>query len=971
MYDKILGKVRENGAAAKQDKLVSGLNIKTINGQSVLGSGDLEVDGHFKGWFDTLDSLQEKHPDPTVGDYAYVHDPEPATDVSIWRCDVEGTWSNSGFDVDTSNVQTFQTGQQVNETPIDDTHLSNAKDGSLPKAEDVMRLKVKLEGVTARDVKVIPIVGTNVTTGQYVSGETGLPTTPSGSASAYAYFEIAIPQNTKSIRFLIGTKPSSYKLGYSVGYYDSENGNTYVPKRMFYFDNSSTAASTIEKTIKLQEGENVFMTTCSAPSTASFISLNNFYCYLQSGETIKDMIPIVVDDFTGGVNKALSAEKGKEIAQHISDLEQSEVVKYVEKTFATPEIGQTFSVANLVDATYNSVRVYDIEGGVDYYLYGAWQKTSSNYYLYIFTDKNDVVLSRILGTTIPISRESQTWLLWEGYCVKAPEGAAHLYEKCMKAAPDAYHHTDYYRYKEIIDVEDIDNLYEGGEEKVMGADAGKELYKNMATWDACSQIGEPMACTVAEVDGLVVGDNVEEAISVPPANPNSYLLKYGIDPTKSYHLKGNHLTRYGRWWLIWADVDGNFITKQYKSSSKTRKWDIVIQPSNIPEGARYLYVNVVRGGGRYNVVEEYVLVSIDEINNRINKAVGKRDFRILCIGDSFTQDAIEYMPFLFHKVNPNINLYVGLLYKGSTGITKVYEQYMYCKNEDADHNYGKNFNFYTCDGVGAWNEVTVEGDLYSVQDALDEDDWDVVTFGNTAAYDVDSTTESYAHQPHILAAYIALINEIALYVKHPIKIGALSVCNAISRTKTISGQDVRVNYKYDDNEGGNTYNASWPTIKQIYGWTMDDVKLVASETMASFVIPVWTAIMNAYTVDVIRAIGHYGDDVYTYNSSGKGYLRSDGRHLQEGLPCQIAAYTVVEALSRLLGTGHSILGDDTMFDSAYINQLNVPGKNGDPTGYPDGDGGRNIRFAQKCAIMANNNPFKQMDMIDWYNTDSF
>lgn len=148
---------------------------------------------------------------------------------------------------------------------------------------------------------------------------------------------------------------------------------------------------------------------------------------------------------------------------------------------------------------------------------------------------------------------------------------------------------------------------------------------------------------------------------------------------------------------------------------------------------------------------------------------------------------------------------------------------------------------------------------------------------------------------------------------------------------------------------------------------MDDVQLVANDTMASFIIPVWTAIMNAYTVDDIRAIGHYGDDVYTYNSSGKGYLRNDGRHLQEGLPCQIAAYTVVEALSRLLGTGHSTLGDDTMFDTTYINQLNIPGKNGDPTGYPDGDGGRNIRFAQKCAIMANNNPFKQMDMNMWYD----
>lgn len=920
----------------------------------------------FKGWWPDLATLKAAIT-AQPGDSAYVKDASPATTWSIYVYSASATsdnnWANSGSKADTSNAQTFASGEEVNQTYIDNTGLANPKSGALPTAEDVLQLKVKLEGVTASDVKVNAVVGTNVTTGKYVSGETGALTTPSSYASQYGYFTTEIPQGTKSIRFMGGSRPSSsYKSGYTLGYYDADNNNVFVPVRKFYFP-VSTSFTTKEIIVDLEEGETVFMTTCMMRNG---IQLSQFYCYLQSGDTVKEMIPVVVNDFSGGVDKALSAEKGKEIAEHISDLERCEVVKYDGKTFSTPNIGETFNVSNLTDANYTSVRVYDVEGDIDYYLYGAWKKSGSKYYIYIFTDANDVVLSRIYGEDIPISRETPSFLLWEGYKVKAPSGAAHLYEKCPQASSDSYHHTDYYQYKNLIDTNDIDNYYEGGVNKVMGADAGKHLYENMATWSDCTAIGDPLGCTTSQIDGLEVGDNVEEAVSVPPANPNSYLYKYAIDSTKSYHLEGNHLALYGRWWLIWADADGNYLTKQYKSSKNSRSWNIIVSPSDMPEGAAYLYVNVVRGGMKYNVVEVYELVSIDDINERINKSAGKREFRILCIGDSFTQDAIEYMPFLFHKTNPDINLRVGLLYRASTGITKVYEQYMYFKNEDAEHNFGKNFNYYESDGVNAWEEVTSSGSLYSVQDALDENDWDIVTFGNTAAYDVDTTTNSYDHQPHILDAYISLINEISLYVSHPIKIGALSVCNAISRTKTISGQYVRVNYKYDSTEGANTYNATWPTIQQIYGWTMDDVQLVANDTMASFIIPVWTAIMNAYTVDDIRSIGHYGDDVYTYNTSHMGYLRDDGRHLQEGLPCQIAAYTVVEALSRMLGTGHSILGDNTMFDATYVNQLNIPGKNGDPTGYPDGDGGRNIRFAQKCAIMANNHPFEQMDMNSWY-----
>lgn len=112
--------------ATKQDTLVSGTNIKTVDGQSILGSGNLVTDKRFKGWFTDLAALQAKVASPEVGDYAYVADASPATTTSIYVCETAATWTDSGRDVDTSNVQTFQTGEQVNEVGIDATPTANS-----------------------------------------------------------------------------------------------------------------------------------------------------------------------------------------------------------------------------------------------------------------------------------------------------------------------------------------------------------------------------------------------------------------------------------------------------------------------------------------------------------------------------------------------------------------------------------------------------------------------------------------------------------------------------------------------------------------------------------------------------------------------------------------------------------------------------------------------------------------------------
>lgn len=108
----------------KQDALVSGSNIKTLNGESLIGSGDLTIedgaDGEnavnpFKGWFASLAALQDAYAAPEVGDYAFV---VSGSTAAIYSCATAGTWANSGLTAETSNIQTFSTGEAVNETGI-------------------------------------------------------------------------------------------------------------------------------------------------------------------------------------------------------------------------------------------------------------------------------------------------------------------------------------------------------------------------------------------------------------------------------------------------------------------------------------------------------------------------------------------------------------------------------------------------------------------------------------------------------------------------------------------------------------------------------------------------------------------------------------------------------------------------------------------------------------------------------------
>lgn len=259
----------------------------------------------FKGWwpdFATLKATITARP----GDSAYVKDASPATTWSIFIYDStalsDNYWADSGTDADTSDVQTFATSEKVNETPIDNTHLANPADGALPTADDVMQLKAKLEGVTASEEKVIqqPI------TGFYVQGD-------NGSIKAYnptAYLEIELG-DAKLVRFLGGWfTSSSYTSGYAFGHYtDPSDPTTWVTDKSSVFDTNASTLGTKEYIIVVPEGATHFRTTTATGPVPALAQ--NFYCYLQNGESVIDLIPKAKDNLiTDDRANSLSASQG-------------------------------------------------------------------------------------------------------------------------------------------------------------------------------------------------------------------------------------------------------------------------------------------------------------------------------------------------------------------------------------------------------------------------------------------------------------------------------------------------------------------------------------------------------------------------------------------------------------------------------------------------------------------------------------
>ena len=384
--------------------LSDGGKILTVNsagtGTEWRSTDDLKA---FKGWFDSSSALSAAYPSPKVGDYAYIKGATATDPAVIYECATAGTWSDSERTVDTSSVQTFATGEEVINIAIDDTQLVNPADGALPMAADVMQLKAKLSGVTASETKVQLVTsgeGQNVYDG-LINGETG-----AYNRSSYNKF-IVVPLNgANSVRWLGKENVSnSSKLGWAFGTFSGEIDatlSTFTALSKGVYANNPLDNQAVEYIQDVPDNATHVVITIwiYRQNGGSAVTMNNFYCYLQSGESVGQKLEdLVIDNLeSSSVTNALSSNQGRILKGMVENLNADvfggdkflEIIGELDLAF-----GKNGTYAYFSTGTYKYLSGY---GYKSYYYQLATPSSDNDVYLRVYAGVHKCLVT-LLSTT--------------------------------------------------------------------------------------------------------------------------------------------------------------------------------------------------------------------------------------------------------------------------------------------------------------------------------------------------------------------------------------------------------------------------------------------------------------------------------------------------------------------------------------------------------------------------------------------
>ena len=352
----------------------------------------------FKGWF-TTDNI------PTTGqegDYCNVSDTSVTPRiVTIYRWNTTtNQFEDTGEVPDTASGDTFASSEELNQVAIDDSHLDNpvnpydATKPVLAQAGDVMQLKAKLEDVTFSEEKI----NGGVRTGFAVSGTDG-HIVDSTSGKTYA---VPIPTGLKSVRFLGWDMVSSSNVnnyGWCFGNKIDEDSyalyNNWNQLKWHKFDhNQSTNFVPKEYTDTVPSGATWLLITLK---TSSIPELENPYCYGQTGNSIMDLIPEVVNSLDSDeTDKSLSAAQGKSL----DEKKQNKTVN--EYTYESVEATsvQNIYIANNHFTSSDAYRTsfFPVEAGKTYRLTGKYRENAPGSFLIAYANNGTFIESHYVGT---------------------------------------------------------------------------------------------------------------------------------------------------------------------------------------------------------------------------------------------------------------------------------------------------------------------------------------------------------------------------------------------------------------------------------------------------------------------------------------------------------------------------------------------------------------------------------------------
>ncbi len=218
-----------------------------------------------------------------------------------------------------------------------------------------------------------------------------------------------------------------------------------------------------------------------------------------------------------------------------------------------------------------------------------------------------------------------------------------------------------------------------------------------------------------------------------------------------------------------------------------------------------------------------------------------KTIRILCIGNSFSQDTVYYLYDIAKSAG--INMVIGNLYNSGCSLER---HNTYALNNEKAYIYYK----WTSSGM-------TEKENYTLNNAVLDEKWDYITFQQSSEYSGIYST----YQPY-LNTLIAYVRGIAL--NPDVKL-ALNMTWAYSYKNT---NDSFMRYSRDQ--------------KIMYETIINAYKQASYDTGIDILIPCATSIQNARTNKDLKALGNE--------------LTSDGYHLDAGMGRYIAGLTLFETI---------------------------------------------------------------------------
>lgn len=444
----------------------------------------------------------------------------------------------------------------------------------------------------------------------------------------------------------------------------------------------------------------------------------------------------------------------------------------------------------------------------------------------------------------------------------------------------------------------------------------------VATQEDLKEITDQLEETIVEVaaNTILTGYYVNKNYgSVTSGSSTSSLAFYPITAGKTYHISIPKTGSTATYVLCYSNkilADTEIVAKALSYIGDTQSFELDL----VAEDYAYLIVDYSYASGVPTITTEQPsnYITRDEFEPVKENANERNELKILCFGNSFSQDSMGYVPMILKGLKPNANVTIGLGVIGGCTMAQHCANITGVAQTIGSTTYQPNVNY----GYFEYNNITDRWDDYIYLKAdgmISLRDWDIITFQMNGTNNYDDYATYY--EPFLAPTFSALAGKVG----KPIRIGWLLTHGSYCSTKA----DALTHWQ------GSAANT----------------QRVMEETAADVLFPYGTAIQNLRTTSIATS-GQYGS-----------ILQADNAHLQEGVATLCASYCMVLKILELLEEKKiGIIGEGTRPTYEWITEHNVPGTNYAEAGVVEGVTDANCYLAQVAAVKAISNPYEVTDL---------